>query len=598
MSLRTWSRFDGTPSRGKEGEGAPRWRACLPRSKAVVTDLSRGYTAAAMSPRSAVRTVPTAHFADRCRPSVRATASLALFTYLFAACAHPTPTATIPTSRISLATNPPGHMATLEARLTALAASPTTAPSATRYLTRTPLATVTMYGVPATTPTRAPTATNTPISLLPAEPAPVVLSREEAAARALAWFLPEQAAKVVAVTYVSNVDFWEVVDRLGGDEVMRGEPGTAILTSTDRIQNSGASANDVLALVEVEAGPPRRLAPDFSYAPTWTNLPWDEGARESDRRRISYLFNATTGASLGSPYVGSGNLEGSRRPVWRALQARSIQVTVHIPSTSPLKSAPTATSTASASPVPTSQRIPGLPSSACLPDDAEPIRLVPDLVPAPLAESIRWLPYVEGARWTYERTISYNEAQWTRGLKLVQVRERWRLAEDAMLVRLSDVMTTILPPDASRWGFGKDPERQDQWLILLPGASYEIEGCRDNEPHSLNRRRQQVAAADYYSNRWEVLLDPAARGDYQVPARWRADESQTLPSVWSLSTGLVRGCRNYGLGANPSKWEYKGYMCPDVGWAADVESGCGSWFCRDVTDMLVSYHIPRWRVIP
>lgn len=558
-----------------------------------------------MSPRSAVRTVPTARFADSGRTSVRVITFGALATCLFAACAHPTPTATIPTSRLSPATNPPGHVATLEARLTALAAGPTTAPSATRYLMQMPLDTATTHGKAASTPTWPPLPGNTPVTYRPAEPAPVVLSREAAAARVLAWFLPEQAAKVVAVTYVSNVDFWEVVDRLGGDEVMRGEPGTAILTSTDRIENTADSANDVLALVEVEAGPPRRLAPDFSYAPTWMILPLDEGSREGDRRHISYLFNATTGASLGSPYVGSGDgtlrsdeLESSRLPVWRALQARPLQVAVHIPSTSPIKSEPTGTGTAFASPVPTSHRIPGLPSIACLPDDAEPIRLAPDVVPAPLAESIRWLPYVEGARWTYERTISYNEAQWTRGLKLVQIRERWRLAEDAMLVRLSDVMTTTLPPDASRWGFGNDPERQDQWLILLPGASYEIEGCGDDEPHSLSRRRQQVAAADYYPSKWEVLLDPAARGDYQVPARWRADASQTLPSVWSLPTGLVRGCRNYGLGLNPSKWEYKGYLCPDVGWVAEVESGCGSWFCRDVTDMLTSYHIPPWHIIP
>lgn len=577
----------------------------MPRWKAVVAASSRGYTAAAMSPRSAVRTIQFANVADRRRVLFRATAFLALATCLFAACAHPTPTATIPTSRLSPAINPPGHLVTLEARLTALAATPTTAPPATRYLTQMPLDTATTHGKAASTPTRTPTATNTPITHRPAEPAPVVLSREDAAVRALAWFLPEQAARVVAVTYVSNVDFWEVVDRLGGDEVMRGEPGTAILTSTDRIENTADSADDVLALVEVEAGPPRRLAPDFSYAPTWRILPLDQGSREGDRRHISYLFNATTGASLGSPYVGSGvgtlrsdELESSRLHVWRALQARPLQVAVHIPSTSPIKSEPAGTGTAIASPVPTSHRIPGLPSNACLPDDAEPIRLAPDVVPAPLAESIRWLPYVEGARWTYERTISYNEAQWTRGLKLVQVRERWRLAEDAMLVRLSDVMTTTLPPDASRWGFGNDPERQDQWLILLPGASYDIEGCRDNEPHSLNRRRQQVAAADYYPSKWEVLLDPSARGDYQVPARWRADESQTLPSVWSLPTGLAHGCRNYGLGLNPTKWFSDGYLCPDVGWAADVESGCGSWFCRGVTDMLVSHHIPRWRVIP
>ena len=99
-------------------------------------------------------------------------------------------------------------------------------------------------------------------------------------------------------------------------------------------------------------------------------------------------------------------------------------------------------------------------------------------------------------------------------------------------------------------------------------------------------------------HQWEVLFEPKAIGDNMVPARWRADESQTLPSSWLLPSGLNNGCRIYGLGLNQTNWESKGYLCPGVGWAAEANAGCGGDFCSEQTDMLVSYHIPRWRVVP
>ena len=562
----------------------PPWRE-------VVAAAARGYTAAAMSPRSAVRTVEVANVADRRRASVRATAFLALATCLFSACRHTTPNAPIPTSRLSPDTNPPGHVATLEARLTALAASPTTVPSTT-------------------IPTRAPTYTNTPITRRPAEPAPVFLSREEAAARALAWFLPEQAARVVAVTYVSNVDFWEVVDPLGGKVAMRGAV-SGVVTSMDWFFNSVALTKDILALVEVEAGPPKRLAPDFSYEPTWTSLPWYEGPRVGGRRHISYLFNATSGASLGSPYVGDGfhgdDPGGKRRAVFSALQARPIRVVV---ATAVRSKASTYEESGDATDTPTpdatSPVIPGLPAYLCLPPDSEPVRLPPDVVPAPLAETIRWLPYVQGARWTFERTYSYNDAHWTRGLRLEQVEDRWRLAQDAMLVRLRVAITETVPLDASELlehNEGKLP--RDDWLVLLPSASYPVEECIAG-PLSLRERRERIAASTFemeqpWRHEWEVLLEPKAIGDNSVRARWRADESQTLPSTWSLPPGLNNGCRIYGLGLKATNWESKGFLCPDVGWAAEVNAACGGggWqICTEHTDMLISYHIPRWRVIP
>ena len=129
--------------------------------------------------------------------------------------------------------------------------------------------------------------------------------------------------------------------------------------------------------------------------------------------------------------------------MFSALRARSIRVVV---ATTDSKTADdayggTATPWPTPSPAPTSPVVPGLPARLCLPSDAEPVLLSSMEVPALLAETTRWLPFVEGASWTYELTRSHNEAQWTRGQKRVQVEKRWRLAEDAMLVRLSEAIT-------------------------------------------------------------------------------------------------------------------------------------------------------------
>lgn len=511
----------------------------------------------------------------------------------------PTAPSTTSTQRLPPITNPPGHVATLVARLTALGASPTLVPSETPSPTRTVLA-------PRTRTSRPPTITPTPIARRPAEPAPVVLSRAEAEARTLAWFLPEQVALVVAVTYVSMVDFWEVVDRLGGDEVMRFESGTGLLTATDRIGNTAASADEVIALVEVEAAPPRRLAPDFSYAPSWTTLPWDDGSREGGRRRIAYLFNATTGTSLGSPYLGDDyslhgdDPGGKRRTVLAALRDRPIRVAVVSPAPTTATSTPTdnRTQVPTATPMPTSQFIPGLWSEACLPQGAQPVRLPPDAVPAPLAETVRWLPYVEGATWTYERTVGFNEAQWTRGRRQDTVEDRWRLAEDAMLVHQRTAMTvTKLAEVGGLTLKDEDGEQRDRWLILLPGASYE--GC--SVP--LERLRDSLARGDFTESSdwwmwWDFLLEPRALDDDWAATDWSIEATQDLPTAWSLLVGQFHGCRRYGLPAHDYKLERKGYLCPNLGWIAQAEASCGQWFCITDAEVLTSYHIPRWHTVP
>lgn len=518
---------------------------------------------------------------------------------VIASCTPSTATPTPPTSRFAPATNPPGHVATLVARATAWAADPTLVPTATTPPTWSPPP---GYVAPTQrpTPTPSPSPTPTAITHRPAEPAPVVLGRAAIEGTTLSWFTPEQAARVVAVTYVSNVDFWEVVDALGGKAVMRGE-STAIFTSIDRFKNSSKVAEDVLAMAEVDAGPPRRLAADDSYRPSWTAALRGHGVPLAGRRRITYLFNASTGVSLGSPSLGDvldsfGADPGVKsRTVLATLHERPIQVVVITappPTRDPdhvgdmIRPAP--------SPLPTSATIPDLRGGLCLPDDARPTRLPPDAVPAALAETVRWLPYVEGATWTYELTRSRMEVEWLRSHRRVTVADRWRLAEDAMLVHLRAEHDRPLPQ-----GPFDDETTPHRWIILLPGASYEVRGCGGN----LAQRRKSLATADQvpgldWVDAWDLLVEPRAKGSDSEVSEWRAETIQDAPAIWPSPVGPVQGCRLYGLPTRDANRARRAYLCPDVGWLAIAKEG--SWGSQFATEsaVLVDYHIPRWRVIP
>jgi len=298
--------------------------------------------------------------------------------------------------------------------------------------------------------------------------------------------------------------------------------------------------------------------------------------------------------------VHGADASGHRRAVLAALRERPIRVAVGSPVPMTATPTPTAWRTAAASwtPVPTSRSIPGLQGEACLPADATPLRLAPDAVPAPLADTVRWLPYVEGASWTYERTVGFNEAQWTRGQRQETVLDRWRLAEDAMLIRLRTAMTVTPPAEVGGLGLRDEGgEPSDRWLVVLPGGTHE--GC--SVP--LQGLRDVLGGGDFierYDRRiwWDFLLEPRALGDDWAASDWRIEAAQNLPTAWSLPVGQFHGCRRYRLPAHDHKLARSGYLCPDLGWIATANAQYGMWFCMTDSEVLTRYHIPRWHTIP
>lgn len=326
-----------------------------------------------------------------------------------------------------------------------------------------------------------PTANTTPapVTRRPAEPVPVVLGREEVKRRTLARFLPEQEAIVVDITYVYGVDFCAFLNSHGGTQLEPGSiPGLLAIASTDYLAISCDEVGAVVAMVAVEAGPPQVLGPDLSYGPNWKTVPGWDGPPEDGRRRITYLYDATSGMSFGSPFLGDNRLPHGEDPGGRRARAFAklgehplrIAVVTAAPSLeTPLPG--TASGVTTPSPGPTSKVIPGMPGHRCLPPDAVPKRLLPDAVPVQLLETVRWLPYIEGAWWTYETTQNMGRARWSRSNRRVAVAERWRLADDAMLVHFH-------PTARPSVDTGLAINEPDEWTVLLPGAAFPVDSCK------------------------------------------------------------------------------------------------------------------------
>lgn len=449
------------------------------------------------------------------------------------------------------------------------------------------------------------------------EPAPVALSREEAIARVLPWFLPEQAAHVQAVTFVSNWDFWVTIDRLAGETVDKGIDGMSIRTSQGHFGTELGGPSFVLAAVDVEAGPPRRPAPDLSLSPSWTS--WSPGtpqARDSARRRLSYLFNATTGEYIGSPLLESAILD--------ALRSKALAVVPPRPRPSPTATVDATATTAASlvTAVPTSPSGPGWPMGSCLPPDASPPEaLLPDVVPAALADTLRWLPYVEGASWSYEWTIERSGVQWVRGNKRETVQGRWRIAPDAMLVRLAKASTLTLPAlDEGGDGplFSPEARAGTDWVVVMPGGSFALGSCKDAAP-TLTERRAFLDASGMDSRDW-----PGGSREHEMLLAWNLvirlegiggrrdlfplavgeetglyeDGEADSPQVWQGTRGPIEGCRAF----QTFGWRIESHavFCPEVGLIALVDQSPASqgMFWLAGSDALVSYRFPSWHVIP
>ncbi len=451
-------------------------------------------------------------------------------------------------------------------------------------------------------------ASPTAVSRRPVEPAPVLLDHAAAGRMALASFVPEQAPELRGVDCFSAVDFWEQLDHLQVPEVKVNGDRLPLLTSTSALVNDGTMADQVLCLVEIEAGSPRQWGPDMSHWPAWGYRGQAEAGGEG-RLHPFYLVNASTGTPLGSL---DRDLGPDREAVlWAALRARPIKVqalaepapsgTDGLGGTPRVEAVATPMATAPATRAPT---LPSLPADLCLPADASPQPLAPDAIPAPLATTFEWLPLLAGATWVYERTEAFNDAHWQRLGLTVTLAARWRLAADALLVqfqldRSGDVKPLGHPfdtvHDLSAWA-------ESPWVIVLPNAAFHVGLCRNGDrPPTLAQRRRWLAGAargeKEASGDWDVLLEPLMQGDTSVQTRWRLDAEPDLPSPLVLQGDEFRGCRRYGNGQRMHQ-RGTGLLCPGIGWVGQTTRlGASAWFIQ-ASDILVDHRIPEGRRVP
>lgn len=279
---------------------------------------------------------------------------------------------------------------------------------------------------------------------------------------------------------------------------------------------------------------------------------------------------------------------------WAApLRERPVQVTLvtAAPRTPTAGAAALIAPASQSSPALNSSHLPDLPADLCLPPDAQaPTHLAPDAIPSALADTIRWLPYVDGARWTYECTQSLNLATWERGLKRVSIQGRWRLAKDAMLVQLR----VEAPAEAI------ELFERAEWTIVIPGGSFPVATCREGAT-TLQQQRAVLRALDLplvqsVANPWESLQLAARDGMDKQGHHWSLDGvKHPLPSRWRTPAGVFQGCKTL---VSELMGNGRSHLCPGVGWMGGTHFSMAGGLGLRRVEMLVDYDIPRWRVIP
>jgi hypothetical protein len=291
----------------------------------------------------------------------------------------------------------------------------------------------------------------------------------------------------------------------------------------------------------------------------------------SGRTRIVAVFDATTGEKLTAATFGPDTATKlARLTASGRSQLRDVT--------------PLAMSTATTG-TPRPRRTDTFPR---LPSDATTLRpLAAGEVPAALADAVRAVPYVNGARWEYRFPRSFwvvGDVRWTRHVITRTIDAAWQIAPDAMLVRQRQQISKgghldgdhpptkywFVFPEGIVGDLGQASVAEARGTLAAPKATWEP-GTRPKV--EINEvLRLPLRAPDIWANWWFAVQ---GRGSVAV----RAGNFASCFSVEGRTEG--------GAGDGSVGW-----LCPGVGHALYMVMHRGPSYGQTDTMELREYSIP------
>ena len=476
-----------------------------------------------------------------------------------AAC-QPTPASPTPDSRLAQVTIPPGHVATLMARLTERSASPTSPPR-----TDTP------------SPTASPSVTATPLPM----DAPVVVGvpLEEAEREVLSWLDPAREPRLEWSAYVR----WGALVRAGVADLYDLRTHFAY----DGLPLDGT--HDPLLLVLASSlgmDPYFDLGADGAFGRHPGNS--HPAALAPERLTVLGAFDALNGEVVGSVVVQGGRRreKGSDdTPIYRLLPT----AVAHFDPSS--RRWPTATRVVTPGPWPTSlgPTLTPTASPTAVPSSAA---ITWETLPTALHPTFKAYGFAPGSSWTWKVNGQSHEVVWWSYVMTETIEAAWM--EDGLAVLRSHIEARMtMDGDPLAWSIRALPSTDTD-----TEASY---GSRDAfyfiSPGLIAGSRKGLEAVSrwqgYPSNRAKPQVGFALPTYHTLPPD-ASDASPLLvasdPTTIQLPAGTFDDCRNLQViesaGSGSERW-----LCPGVGVVQYGFSGCGGYHCSAEVATLIRYHI-------
>ena len=464
-----------------------------------------------------------------------------------------------PASRLAQVTVPPGHVATLIARLTERSASPTSPPR-----TDTP------------SPTASPSVTAIPLPL----DAPVVVAvpLEEAEREVLSWLDPEREPRLEWSAYVR----WEALVRAGVADLYDLRTPFAL----DGLPLDGTHDPLLLVLASTQGMDPYfDLGADGAYGrhPRYSG----PAALAPERLTVLGAFDALNGEVVASVVVQGGLRLFDDTPIYRLLPT----AVAHFDPSS--RRWPTATRVVTPGPWPTSlgptmtptASPTAVPSSAAITRETLPTALHPTFKAYGFAPGSSWTWKVSGQShdvvwWSYVMTETIEAAWMEDGLAVLRSHIEARMTMDGDPLALS-ALSPALP------SYGSDTEEPyglgDAYYfispVLIAGSRKGLERVSGWQRYRSNRALPQVGFAlpTYHS------LSPDAS---DVSPMVGAGD----PTTVQLPAGTFDDCRNLHV-VGGAGWGSERWLCPGVGVVQYGFSVCYGVLCSAEVATLIRYHI-------